>query len=183
MWDIMAIIYLSYRFINNVYFGKYFCLEKEVFMKKSTIILIGCSTLLSFSANAIVFNHSGIQKGATSENCYHDPCSIVKVMDFQLLEKESKYHLIKLKAVGGTRAWKSKKIIWNHEPHNLYITCSRENPTVQNGDDTTTLPINPEMSIPGVLYGDGMLYSQACHNFNGDTTDLAKKYGYNITDW
>ena len=130
-----------------------------------------------------LFNHSGIQKGAIAENCYHNPCSIVKVMDFKLLENEPDHHFIKLKVVGGTQAWNSKRIIWNHNFHNLYIMCSLQSPSIQNGDGITKLAINPDDGLPGVLWGDGQLYSQACHNFTkGDTTDLAKKYGYNIRE-
>lgn len=151
-------------------------------MKK--LIFISVLSVIStsvFAAN--LFDHRNIQKGATSENCYRDPCSIVRVMDFKLLDKRSDYHFLKLKVVGGTRNWDSKKIIWNHNFHNLYITCSLESPTIQNGDQITKLPINPKMGIPGVLFGDGMLYAQACHNYNGDVSDLANKYGYNVTDW
>ena len=150
-------------------------------MKKLTLFLIGCTTLLSFNANAVVFNHKGIQKGATSESCYHDPCSIVKVMDFKLIENKSNRHVIKLKVVSGTQGWNSKKILWGHDTYNIFITCSVKSPTIKIGNEVPLLPINRRYPMPGVLYGDGVLYSQACHNFDGDTTDLAKKYGYNIT--
>lgn len=104
-------------------------------------------------------------------------------MKFELIENQPGYHLIKLNVVGGRQAWDSKKIVWNHHSHNLFITCSLSSPTVQNGDQITTLPINTDMAMPGVLYGDGILYAQACHNFDGDTVKLAKKYGYNVSDW
>lgn len=151
-------------------------------MKKLALIaaLSTVSTSL-FAAN--IFDHRGIQKGAISENCYHNPCSIVRVMDFKLIDNRPGYHLIKLKVVGGRKNWDSKKIIWNHNFHNLFITCSLQSPTIQNGDQITKLPINVRMGMPGVLFGDGKLYAKACHNFDGDTTDLAKRYGYNVSDW
>ncbi|PNK59815.1 hypothetical protein [Psychrobacter sp. FDAARGOS_221] len=151
-------------------------------MKKLALIaaLSTVSTSL-FAAN--IFDHRGIQKGAISESCYHNPCSIVRVMDFKLLEKTPRHHMLKLKVVGGQRSWNSKKIVWNHHFHNLYITCSLQSPTVQTGDQVTVLPINQGMALPGVLYAEGVLYAQACHNFDGDATDLAKKYGYNVSEW
>ncbi|WP_296201929.1 hypothetical protein [Psychrobacter sp. UBA3962] len=151
-------------------------------MKKMLFITI-LSALSTSAFAAPTFDHRGIQKGAISENCYHDPCSIAKVMKFELIENQPGYHLIKLNVVGGRQAWGSKKIVWNHNSHNLFITCSLSSPTVQNGDQITTLPINTDMAMPGVLYGDGILYAQACHNFDGDTVKLAKKYGYNVSDW
>lgn len=138
--------------------------------------------LLSFNANAANFNHTGIQKNAISQSCYHDPCSVVKVMDFELLTSKPNYRIIKLKVVGGQSEWDSKKIIWNHNFHDLYITCSLKQPSVQNGDQTTVIPINQD-GVPGVLYADATLYLKACHNFDGDSIDAAKRYGYNVTDW
>jgi len=140
---------------------------------------------LSFNVNAANpnFNHKGIQKNAISGSCYHDPCSIVKVMNFELLKNKPDYRLIKLKVVGGQQSWNSKKTIWNHNFHDLYITCSLKQPSIKNGNQTTIIPINRQESVPGVLYADTTLYLQACHNFDGDSIDAAKKYGYNIKDW
>jgi len=151
-------------------------------MKKLGIFLMGCVVAMPSVAAVNLFNHKGIQKGAVSENCYRNPCSIIKVMDFKLLENRPNYRLIQLKVVGGRRGWEAKNINWNHNTHNLYITCSLTSPTVQNGDQITTLPINSDYVLPGVLYGDGILYSQACHNSDADMDKLAIKYGYNIAD-
>lgn len=153
-------------------------------MKNIILTLFISFTALSANANSIVFDHNGIQKGAVSESCYHNPCSIAKVMNFDLLESDDTYHIIKLNLVGGTRAWDSEKIIWNHYGHNIYVTCSLEAPTIQTGDQFTKLPINAEYTVPGVLYSSANLYLKTCHNFDKDATEAAKKYGYNITeDW
>ncbi len=141
--------------------------------------------LLAFNVNAAntSFNHKGIQKGATSSSCYHNPCSIVKVMNFKLLKDRPDHKLIKLKVVGGTQGWDSNKTIWNHNFHDLYITCSLKKPSIKNGNQTTIIPINRQEGVPGVLYADATLYLQACHNFDGDSTDAAKKYGYNVKEF
>ena len=104
-------------------------------------------------------------------------------MNFELLKNKPDYRLIKLKVVGGQQSWNSKKTIWNHNFHDLYITCSLKQPSIKNGNQTTIIPINRQESVPGVLYADTTLYLQACHNFDGDSIDAAKKYGYNIKDW
>ena len=147
------------------------------------ILLFTVMLPLTSYADSAQFNYNGVQKGSTSESCYHNPCSIIKVMDFQLLENEHDYSFIRLKVVGGTRNWDYKKIIWNHSFHNLYITCSKENPTVQYGDQVTTIPINPNSSVSGVLYSYTSFYLKICHNFNDDSTEAAKKYGYNVQNW
>ena len=154
-------------------------------MKLSIKLVLVFITLLTFDASAAntTFNHKGIQKGATSTSCYRDPCSVVKVMNFELLKNTSNYKLIKLKVVGGRQGWESEKTIWNHHFHDLYITCSLKKPSVKNGDQTTIIPINRQMAVPGVLYADTTLYLNACHNFQGESTDAAKKYGYNVKEF
>ena len=154
-------------------------------MKLSIKLVLVFITLLTFDASAAntTFNHKGIQKGAESFSCYRDPCSVVIVMNFELLKSTSNYKLIKLKVVGGRQGWDSEKTIWNHHFHNLYITCSLKKPSVKNGEQTTIVPINRQMAVPGVLYADTTLYLKACHNFDGESTDAAKKYGYNVKDF
>lgn len=44
----------------------------------------------------------------------------------------------------------------------------------------TILPLNPSMSVPGVLTSDTELYLWACHNFKGSDTVAARKFGYNV---
>lgn len=153
-------------------------------MKNIFFILLTLSIALPAQANSSIFSHVGIQKSAISESCYHDPCSIAKVMEFNLLESNEDYHIVQLNVVGGTKSWKSKKVAWNSYPHNIYVTCSLRTPTVQIGDDFTTLPINSEYTVPGILYSTATLYLKACHNFNRDATEAAVKYGYDVKeDW
>ena len=47
---------------------------------KKLLILIGCALpTLTFAANQNTnFNHSGIQKGAISESCYHEPSRVYR---------------------------------------------------------------------------------------------------------
>ena len=75
-----------------------------------------------------------------------------------------------------------KKKIWNHDFHTVYITCSIKKPTTQIDDQITILPLNAE-GVPGVLFSDAQLYLKTCHNYTGDDTKAAKKYGYNVRDW
>ena len=156
---------------------------------KSLIKILSISVfLLACNANAAkpVFDHKGIQKGAISESCYRDPCSVAKVMKFEVLKKTPQATSIKLKLVGGSREWDAKKTIWNHDFHDVYVTCSIKKPTVRIGDQITVIPLNPEGAISGVLISDAELYLHACHNYYGAIEKGATRYGYNIQeseDW
>lgn len=151
---------------------------KKLFLY-SLISLVATSTY----AAGVKFDYSGIQKGAVSKSCYHDPCSVAKVIDFQQIERNRNYSLIKLKVVGGSKPWDSKKIEWNHNSHNIFITCSLKSPTVQVEDNITVIPINRNDTVPGVLVSTTELYLQACHNFYKDPTEAAIKYGYDVRDY
>lgn len=154
-------------------------------MKLSTKFLLVSILLLTFDANAAnpTFNHKGIQKGTISESCYRDPCSVVKVVKFEILKKTPQATSIKLKLVGGSREWDAKKTLWNHDFHNVYVTCSIKKPTVKIGDQITIVPINPEGAISGVLISDAELYLHTCHNYDGAIEEAAKKYGYNVKEF
>ena len=154
-------------------------------MKLSTGFIAVSLLALTFSATAAnpTFNHKGIQKGAISESCYRDPCSIGKVMNFEIVKKTPQTTLIKLKLVGGSRNWNTKKIVWNHDFHTVYVTCSIKKPTLERDDQITILPLNPESIVPGVLISDAELYLQACHNYSNYDPKAAKRYGYNVRDW
>lgn len=154
-------------------------------MKLSTKFLLVSILLLTFDANATnpTFNHKGIQKGAISESCYRDPCSVAKVMKFEILKKTPQATSIKLKLVGGSREWDAKKTLWNHDFHDVYVTCSIKKPTVKIGDQITIVPINPEGAISGVLISDAELYLHTCHNYYGAIEEAAKKYGYNVKEF
>lgn len=147
-----------------------------------TLLSLG---LFAFDANAdsTNFNHKGIQKGAVSESCYREPCSVGKVMKFDILKKTPQTTLIKLKLVGGSRNYNSKKITWSHDFHDVYVTCSIKKPTVRMDDQITIVPINPEGAISGVLISDAELYLHTCHNYKGDISEAARKYGYNVKEF
>lgn len=150
---------------------------------RKLLILIGCALPgLTLAANQNVkFNHSGIQKGAISESCYHNPCSVAKVTNFKQLQKSPEQSLIELTLLGGSQDWKAKKVSWGKTTHKVFITCSLKRPTVAMDGQTTVVPLNP-YGVPGVLYSDAMLYLKACHNYEGADTRAAKKYGYNVEE-
>jgi len=139
---------------------------------------------VTFNANAAnpTFNHKGIQKDAISESCYRNPCSVAKVINFEILKKTPQTTSIKLKLVGGSREWDAKKAVWNHDFHTVYVTCSIKKPTVKMGNQITIIPINPEGAISGVLMSDAELYLHTCHNYDGAVEDAARKYGYNVKE-
>ena len=129
------------------------------------------------------FNHAGVQKGAISESCYHEPCSVGKVLSFKQLNKTANSSMIELTLLGGERKWKAKKTTWNAKPHKIYITCSTRSPTLTIGEQVTILPLNPSWTAPSVLYSTTQLYIQACHNIkNADESQVAKRFGYNVQE-
>lgn len=127
------------------------------------------------------FDFSGVQKGAQLESCYHDPCSIARVMGFEQLSQTPTETNIELTVVGGSRGWEEKNIVWNHESHKVQIQCSMTKPIVKIGDQLTVVPLN-ENGVPGVLWADAETYMQACHNYTGEMDAGIQKFGYNIQD-
>lgn len=127
----------------------------------------------------LAFDFSGIQKGAQFESCYHDPCSIGRVMEFKQLSQTPTEANIELTIVGGSRGWEAKDIEWNHEAHKIQIQCSMTRPTVQVGDQVTIVPLN-DSGVPGVLWSDAETYMQACHNYTGEMGAGIRQYGYNV---
>ncbi len=131
--------------------------------------------------SAVAFDFSGVQKGAQLASCYHDPCSIAKVMEFKQLSQTPTESNIELTLVGGSRGWDAEKIEWNHETHKIQIQCSLTKPTVQIGDQVTVVPLN-DSGVPGVLWADAEYYMQACHNYTGEMGAGIQNYGYNVHD-
>ena len=127
------------------------------------------------------FDSSGVQQGAQLESCYHDPCSIAKVMEFKLIDQTPTASDIELTVVGGSRGFESESIEWNHEAHKIQIHCSITKPTLQIGDQVTVIPLN-ESGVPGVLWSDAETYMQACHNYTGEMGAGIQKYGYNVQE-
>lgn len=130
-----------------------------------------------------LFDHSGIQKGNVEETCYHNPCSVGKDISYKVLSKTAKETKIELTILGGSRAWESKKIDWNKKPHQLYITCSVQKPTVQVDQQKTIVPFNSEMGIPGVLTVDAEIYLHVCHNAGYEDMDsIIQRFGYHVQE-
>lgn len=130
----------------------------------------------------VQFDHSGIQKGAYTETCYHNPCSVAKVVSFKQLKQTATQSNIELTLLGGSKVWDSKKIDWNKKPHKVQVYCSITHPIVQIDRQKTLLPINDGFGVPGVLMVDAELYLQACHNFNRSVQKAAEIYGYDVYD-
>lgn len=129
------------------------------------------------------FDHSKAQKGAMMETCYHNPCSVAKVMDFQILNHSAKDVDIELTVVGGTRDWEEKKVSWNHESHTIQVTCSLHKPTVGIEAQVSVIPLNEQGGVPGVLVSDAETYLQTCHgDFDGTIEDATSHFGYNVHD-
>lgn len=152
-------------------------------MRVAVQILTISLMALTYNANAgkVDFNHRGVQNGAMIESCYHDPCSVAKVVKFNIIKKKPDSTLLKLNVVGGSRQWDSKKVIWNHNFHDIYITCSIKKPMIKAWDQTDIIPLN-ENAFSGVMWSSGSMYLQACHNFTGEPTKAVKKYGYNVKE-
>ncbi|MDO4441057.1 MAG: hypothetical protein Q4B81_02625 [Moraxella sp.] len=136
------------------------------------------------NAKVVKFDHSGVKVGSIVESCYHNPCSGAKVIGFKKLSSSPSSAMIELKLLGYSRDWDSKKKDWNKKSHKIFITCSIDHPTLTIDGQVTTLPLNSENAIPGVLYSDYTMYAATCHGRdNLDETRLAKKYGYDVQDW
>ena len=129
--------------------------------------------------SAVAFDFSGVQKGAQLESCYHEPCSVGRVMEFKQLSQTPTESIIELTLVGGSREFESESIEWNHEAHKIQIQCSITKPTVMNGDQVTVVPLN-NSGVPGVFWADAEYYMQACHNYTGEMVGGIQKYGYNV---
>lgn len=128
---------------------------------------------------AAAFDFSGVQKGAQLESCYHDPCTIGRVIAFKKLSQTPAESNIELTLVGGSRGWDAEKIEWNHDAHKIQIQCSLTKPTLQIGDQVTVVPLN-DSGVPGVLWSDAETYMQACHNYTGEMGAGIQQYGYNV---
>lgn len=146
----------------------------------TTSILVATQSAI---AGNIQFNHNGVKTGSIVENCYHNPCSGAKILNFKKLSGSSESAMLELNILGYSKNWKSNKKKWNKKPHKLYITCSIESPTVTIDGQVTTLPINPDMALAGVLQTDYHFYVQACHGKYIDETKLAEKFGYNLQEY
>jgi len=150
---------------------------------KSIILFFGL--LMSgylFAQPAVKFDHTGIQKGAYTETCYHNPCSVARVQSFKQLKQTHTQSNIELTLIGGSKAWESQKIDWNKQPHKVQVFCSITHPMVQVGRQKTLLPINDGFGVPGALMVDAELYLQACHNFHSSVQKAAEIYGYDVKD-
>ncbi|OOR93206.1 hypothetical protein B0181_00760 [Moraxella caviae] len=139
-------------------------------------VLAGVSfTAHAANAEPVAFDHIGVQAGKTIESCYREPCSSVKVLEFDLLDKSADSAMLGLTLTDPADTSNDK---WK-----VFVNCSIDSPTVIFGRQTSILPINPEMALAGVLQSTYALYAAACHGGYEDEMQLASKFGYNVADW
>lgn len=131
--------------------------------------------------STIVFDHSEVQQKVTLESCYHDPCSVMRVMGFKQLDSTPTESNIELTVVGGTKGWEDKNVEWNHEAHTVQFKCSITKPTIGTGESANVVPLN-DNGLPGVYWSDAEYYMHACHSYNGEMGEGIRKFGYNVQD-
>jgi hypothetical protein len=131
----------------------------------------------------IQFNFLGLKRGSVFTSCYHNPCSISKIISFRKIsESANKYSRIKIRLLGGEKPWNSTRTKWNSRPHTVIVNCSIQHPFIYTSGQTTLIPLGSETGIPGVLVSSAELYLFACHNFRGSFSAAAAKYGYQVQD-
>lgn len=117
-----------------------------------------------------------------SESCYHDPCSVGKSISTKIVRESNDEITLNVKLLGGSKDWDSKKIIWNDEPHELTVTCSKRKPRISFGDQTDILTLNNEMGVPGVLISSAELYFNYCHSSKLPIDEATIKFNYNVSE-
>ncbi len=147
-------------------------MKKSLLVAVFAVALSGCASMAQKT-----FNTTGIKKGADIESCYQDNCSLARVVGFKNLERNSGYQYLQLKVLGGEK--RAGNVSWNKSTHNLYVTCSRTNPSIRVGDQVVRLPIR-STGISNSLQSYMILYMKSCHNYEGDMLKFAKKYNYNV---
>ena len=138
--------------------------------------------LAAQQASAQSFNHSWLKRGAVSQSCYHDPCSVGKVVSFQKTRSTPEATTLNITLLGGEKSRNSSRIKWNSRPHTITVVCSKQRPTIISDQQETVIPLNTSLDVPGVLVSDAELYMQVCHNYGGSLEDGAAKFGYNVQE-
>ncbi|MGP5505241.1 hypothetical protein [Psychrobacter celer] len=154
-------------------------------MRTLPLYLVISFGLLSIHSNAAsTFDQSWLKKGVSSTTCYHNPCTVTRIMDFQVTKNRPNYKQIKLKAVNGYKEWDSKKIMWDHDFYDIYANCSLSQPNLAGKPNSngTILPlgVGDNSWVPGAMYPNTHLYLQVCHSYDGDIEKGGEKFGYNI---
>ena len=128
----------------------------------------------------------GLRKGTINEGCYHDPCSVGKLLEVKKVTRIGEELKVDLMLLGATRDRDSKKYEWNDAPHEVIVTCSIRNPrTGFPGEEEETIPLNEDM-IPGTLWNDTEFYLWVCHNGRAamkrdeDIEAFAQRLGYTL---
>ena len=167
-------------FISTICCAFLFLSTEHAYSKQPTCNRATCSRSQSGQQN-VIFNFSGLKRGAVSTSCYHNPCSVAKIVSFRQLETTREYSRIELQLVGGEKAWNTRRIRWNPRPHTVTVNCSIQHPSISTAGETTLIPLGSETGVPGVLVSSAELYLLACHNFRGSLNEAATKYGYHVS--
>ena len=138
--------------------------------------------LAAQQASAESFNHSWLKRGAVSQTCYHDPCSVGKVVSFQKTSATPAATTLNITLLGGEKPRNSSRIKWNSRPHTITVVCSKQRPTITSGRQETVILLNTSMGVPGVLVSDAELYMRVCHNYDGSLEDGAARFGYDVQE-
>lgn len=146
------------------------------------LALVAPESLAENTAAAPGFDHSGIRVGTVTETCYREPCSVAKVLGFEVLPQNTGESRITLILLGGTRPYEGKAVSWNEQPHGVIIDCSVSRPSVATiGRPPVLLPLGSETGVPGVLTSAANLYLKACHNTSiGNMDTVISTFGYKV---
>ncbi len=121
--------------------------------------------------------------------CHMGSCSWAKWLSVEVLSATPKETELLVLLLGGDSeheddypdSAEEAKINWNREPHEVRIRCSLKRPSTTLGNQTTIIPLNPDLGIPGVLESSTSLYMLACHSHHGGPDEIINKYGYKVS--
>ena len=156
-------------------------------------------TLINSDSTAIIYDSENLQPiskesgekstfaintkiNEITESCYRDPCSVGKTISVDILKEDSYETVLKVKLLGGEKTWDSEEIVWNSSPHNIFVKCSKTNPTITIGNQSTIIPLNKNMGIPGVLVSDAETYLNYCHSSTLPIDQAVVKFNYNVRE-
>ena len=137
------------------------------------------------AGSAAQFDVSGLKKGRIRRLCLKEPsCSVNKLVSFKNRGPVGDGITVDLELLGGESDEKDSPISWNHKTHTVSIHCSKTKPSATMFGKVDYLPLAPRL-YPAVLYSEGQLYMETCHNFDASgkeysVEDGAEKFGYHL---
>lgn len=129
--------------------------------------------------NINIFNHNWLKKDAVMNGqCMANDCSLYKVIDFKILNKDENSSMLELTLLYGNKDDDTGKVVWRENSYKEYILCSITSPTMISGGGVFVLPLNSKEGFTDANINDGILYGQICHNER--QYNLVEKYKYNV---